>query len=166
MSSPGTPTPTKRPRTLARMPTPCDEAEVYRAGWLIHENTENQQTPVPVGPPVPVAGFQALQITSSTKWFRKIAFGHAAHDVHGKGATLILIDILIKRAKAAFRAQPSSQTLIAASLQASGPIRGASMLDTSSESDHDRGNARAPLPDSCEKLLRIRWLRSISRSTT
>ena len=79
MSLPGNPTPPKRPRALVRMPTPGDDAESYHQGWIIYEREDTGKLAIPVGPPVTVAGFQALQITGSTKWFLKIASGHATH---------------------------------------------------------------------------------------
>ena len=140
MSAPGTPTPTKRSRTLVRMPTPGDHVEHFHEGWIIYNREDDEQLAIPVGPPLSVAGHQALQITpNTTKWFRKIAFGKATRDAHGRDAVLSLIATLIRRAKVAYRSQPSAKALIAAAMQSGGNLGGAAKLDPDlSDSDKEK----------------------------
>ena len=144
MSAPGTPTPTKRSRTLVRMPTPGDHVGHFHEGWIIYDGEDNEQLAIPVGPPLSVARHQALQITpNTTKWFRKIAFGKATHDAHGRDAVLILIGILVRRAKVACRAQPSAKALTAAAMPSGGNLGGAAKLDLdSSDSDKEQNRPR------------------------
>lgn len=139
MSLSDTPTPKQRARKLERLRTPSDEAESYKMDWLIYTNNGNNRSSIPIGPPVPVGIIETLQITvCKTPWLRKIAFGKATEHDLGRDAVHTLIQILFRRAKVAYRSQPTPLELIQASMQGGGELGGAALLDPeSSESEQE-----------------------------
>ena len=122
----------KRARCLRRQATPSADDEAFYAGWLIYQNSRRHNAPVPIGPPNKLSGLEALLISSSVQWLKKIAFNHASYSRPDTDAVLILVTTLNQMAKTAYRAQAGIQEIMPAST-----AEGSSAILSDSSDDED-----------------------------
>ena len=122
----------QKKRCLRRQATPSADDEAFYAGWLIYQNSRRHNAPVPIGPPNMLSGLQALLISSSIQWLKKIAFNHASYSRPDTDAVLILVTTLNQMAKIAYRAQPGIRDVIPAST-----AEGSSAILSDSSDDED-----------------------------
>ena len=122
----------KRARVLRRQDTPSVDDEVFYVGWLIYQNLRRTNAVVPIGPPIKLSGLEALLISSSVQWLKKIAFNHASYSRPDTDAVLILVNTLNQMVKAAYRAQAGFQEIMPAST-----AEGSSAMLSDSSDDED-----------------------------
>jgi hypothetical protein len=122
----------KRARCLRRQDTPSADDEVFYVGWLIYQNLRRTNAVVPIGPPIKLSGLEALLISSSVQWLKKIAFNHASYCRTDTDAVLILVNTLNQMVKAAYRAQAGFQEIMPAST-----AEGSSAMLSDSSDDED-----------------------------
>ena len=132
----------KGARCLRRQATPSADDEAYYAGWLIYQNSRRHNAPVPIGPPHLLSGLQALLISSSVQWLKKVAFNHASHSRPDIDAVLILVTTLNQMAKTAHREQPGTRDVIPAST-----AEGSSAILSDSSDDEDGITAEVAVGD-------------------